>query len=139
MHTRKAGRLPAGLESARRRFEHWRATRRRQGRIPESLWTAAVKLAQAHGVHRTARALSLGFDALKRRVEEQGAADKGSASAANRTTFVELTAPRSLPAASGECLLELEKADGVKMRIHLKGVNTPDLTALSRSLWGVEG
>ena len=139
MHTRRAGRLPAGLENARRRFERWRATRRRQGRIPESLWTAAVKLAQAYGVNRTARALSLGYDALKRRVEEQGVADKGSAAAANRTTFIELAAPRSLPTVTGECLLELEKADGVKMRIHLKGVNTPDLAALSRSLWGVEG
>jgi hypothetical protein len=98
-----------------------------------------VKLAQAHGVNRTARALNLGYDSLRRRVEEQGTADNGRAATANRTTFIELAAPRSLPTVTGECLLELEKADGAKMRIHLKGVNTPDLAALSRSLWGVEG
>ena len=37
--------------------------------------------------------------------------------------------------ASGECVLEVENDDGVKMRIHLKGVAMPDLVALSRSFW----
>ena len=42
-----------------------------------------------------------------------------------------------LPASAGdcECTLELEDAAGAKMRVHLKGVATPDLAALSRSFW----
>jgi hypothetical protein len=34
--------------------------------------------------------------------------------------------------------LELEDAGGAKMRVHLKGVEAPDITALSRSFWGFE-
>ena len=51
-------------------------------------------------------------------------------------TFVELAPPVSSGAA--ECILELENAGGAKMRIHLKGVVTPDLVALSRSFWSSE-
>ncbi len=51
-------------------------------------------------------------------------------------TFVELASPA--PASTRECILELEDPGGAKMRVHLKGVEAPDLTALSRSFWGVE-
>jgi hypothetical protein len=37
-----------------------------------------------------------------------------------------------------ECILELEDVEGAKMRLHFKGIEAPDLAALSRSLWGVE-
>jgi hypothetical protein len=51
--------------------------------------------------------------------------------------FVEL-AP---PSATGfpECILELESPAGAKMRIHLKGAEVPDMAALSRGFWSVEG
>jgi hypothetical protein len=49
------------------------------------------------------------------------------------TTFVEL--PSLAQTADGECILELENAAGAKMRVQLKGVAMPDLTALSRSFW----
>jgi hypothetical protein len=45
--------------------------------------------------------------------------------------FLELVPPLS----ASECLLELENAAGAKMRVHLKGVASPDLAALSRSFW----
>ena len=35
-------------------------------------------------------------------------------------------------------ILELEDVEGAKMRLHFKGIEAPDLAALSRSLWGVE-
>ena len=53
----------------------------------------------------------------------------------NGIAFLELAAP--VATGSGECILELENADGAKMRVHLKGVEAPDLAALSRSFWGV--
>ena len=43
-----------------------------------------------------------------------------------------------LPAARGggpACTLELETAQGTKLRIQLQGIAPPDLTALSRTLW----
>jgi hypothetical protein len=43
--------------------------------------------------------------------------------------------PSAVQITSGECVLEVENTDGAKMRMHLKGVAMPDLTALSRSFW----
>ncbi len=48
---------------------------------------------------------------------------------------VELTPPMS--GGVGECILELEDPGGAKMRVHVKGVEAPDLAALSRSFWGI--
>ena len=57
-----------------------------------------------------------------------------------RLRFVELALRRhGLPAVGHcECTLELENAGGAKMRVHLKGIATPDLAALSRSFWNPE-
>jgi hypothetical protein len=60
-----------------------------------------------------------------------GAPDEGAA-----TKFLEL-APIGR-AGSAECILELEDAGGAKMRVHLKGFEGPDLTALTRTFWGVD-
>jgi hypothetical protein len=46
--------------------------------------------------------------------------------------FFELVPPIST---ATECVVELENAAGAKMRVHLKGVASPDLAALSRSFW----
>jgi len=130
MTTRQTRDLPAQLERTRQRFERWRRTRQGHSRIPESLWASAVKAARKHGLNRTVRALCLDYNSLKQRMEAFGPpSDQGS-----RATFVEMA-----PLASGssrECILELEDPDGAKMRIHLKGVEAPDLAALSRSFWG---
>ena len=117
--------FPADLESIRRRFEQWRRTRRARTRIPDSLWSAAVKMAERYGTCRTAKALRLGYYSLKERVEREAAV--------NKATFLELPLPS--PTVAGECLLEWEDTAGAKMRVHLKGVAVPDLVALSRSFW----
>jgi hypothetical protein len=93
-----------------------------------------VKVAGQYGLNRTAQTLRLDYYRLKKRVEAAGlgvSSDRGAAA-----TFIEL-AP-SAPGSSRECILELENPGGAKMRVHLKGVEAPDLAALSRSFWGVE-
>ncbi len=144
MGTRKTLNLPARLEGTRRRFDRWRRTRKGRSRIPEVLWTAAVKAAGQYGLHRTAQALCLDYYTLKKRVAKEAAALAGLPGAANASrgavkgeamaTFVELAPPVS--GGSRECMLELEDPSGVKMRVHVKGVEAPDLTALCRSFWG---
>ena len=136
MNARKTiSKLPARLERTRQRFDHWRETRKVRSRIPESLWTSAVKMARAYGINRTARALRVDYYSLKERVESE-ASSSGVCKRNTSSTFVELAAPAI--ASTCECLLELEDVAGAKMRIHLKGVEVPDLAALSRSFWGVE-
>ena len=117
---------PTSLDRVRWRFEHWRRTRPPHSRIPEALWTVALAAARTHGVYRTARTLRLNYTDLKRRL---GAANGAPAPA----TFVELL---PVPSPGGPaCTLELETAQGTKLRIQLQGIAPPDLTALSRTLW----
>jgi hypothetical protein len=49
------------------------------------------------------------------------------------TPFVELVAPQS--AGLCYCTLELENADGAKMRIQFHSAAMPDLAAISQSFW----
>jgi hypothetical protein len=128
--------LPARLEGVRRRFERWRRTREIGTRIPDSLWASAVKVAGRHGIHRTAKALRVDYYSLKKRVEEEAACSRRLSEGGSVPTFVELACPAQ--AGCGECLVELEDAGGAKMRVQLKGIEAPDLVALSRSFWGVE-
>jgi hypothetical protein len=93
-----------------------------------------VKLAEAYGIHPTAKALGLDYNSLKKRVES--ASQSAVAASAKAATFVELAAPAGL--GMPECILELEDVEGAKMRIHFKGIEAADLAALSRSLWGIE-
>ena len=139
MRPRKTKAIPARLEAGRRRFERWRRTRQGHSRIPEPLWTSAVKLAGAYGLCRTARALGLDYNALKRRVASadphaSGGQKKSRQKAAGQeaaTAFVELVPPEG--AGPPECILELEDPHGAKMRIHVKGKPIPDVvTAISR-------
>jgi len=134
MGTRKKRELPVELERVRRRFETWRRKRMVRTRIPAALWQAAVKVAERYGVHRTAKALRIDYYGLKKRVEEAGSSARMPAKG-DVATFVELTGPFS--AGSVECLVELEDDSGAKMRVHVKGVEAPDLVALSGSFWGV--
>lgn len=149
MRSGKTQAIPARLEAGRRRFERWRRTRKGHSRIPEPLWTSAVKLAGAYGLCRTARALGLDYNALKRRVasarpgDSPGRKTAGAKAARQRTAaqetataFVELVPPEH--ACLPECIVELVHPRGAKMRIHLKGAEGPDLAALSRSFWGIE-
>jgi hypothetical protein len=140
MGTSKTCNLPARLERLQQRFEQSRRVRKARSRIPNSLWAAAVTMAKTYGVNRTARALRLDYYSLKKRIERAVVVDHGFAvvpaglpqeSAA--AAFVELAPPAS--AVACDCTVELENAAGAKMRVHWKGVEAPDLAALSRSFW----
>ena len=132
MGIRETRNLPARLERLRQRFDCWRGTHKARSRIPEPLWGAAVKMAGTFGLHRTAKALRLDYYAFKKRIERQPATALNPPDE-TAPTFLELP----LPAYAGDCActLELENVSGAKMRVHLKGIITPDLAALSRSFW----
>jgi hypothetical protein len=137
MGTRKRRDLPARLEGTRRRFERWRRTRKTGARIPDSLWGSAVKVAATYGISRTASVLGVDYYSLKKRVHEAAAASASDGSdGGRRGPFVELAVAGS--SGHTECILELEDAGGAKRRVHFRGVEAPDLAALSRSLWGIE-
>ena len=125
---RKRREIPASLARGRDRFEAWRGARRSRTRIPDRLWNLAVKLAVAHGLHRTASVLKLDYYSLKKRVEA-----KNAVASSTTPAFVELSPPPMT--AGGECVVEFEDGAGASMRIHLRGCDAPDLVALGRSFW----
>jgi hypothetical protein len=129
MAGRRDGGSRADMAQAARQLAHWRRTHAYGARIPKALWDSAVELAVRHGVSRTATALKLGYYDLKKRLAERPVPQSGIAPA----TFVELTAAPFGNAC--ECTIELEKCDGSRMRIEVKGASAPDLAAVSRSFW----
>ena len=127
MRTRTTPVLSATLDGVHREFATWRRTRRPRSPIPQRLWALAVERAREAGVHATARRLRLNYYALKERVE--------SAGRPGPPAFVELVPTVLRPAGIAECLIELEDPRGATMRIALKGLEPPDLAALSRAVW----
>ena len=148
--------IPAALTRGRDRFEGWRRTRQSGTRIPDELWSLAVKLADHQGISRTASVLGLDYYSLKKRVAAvnsgvtsvpsafvEGSASSDSASsdsASARPAFIELSTPLQTPSqgASGECVVEFADGTGASLRIHLSGCQTPDLVALGRNFWSGE-
>lgn len=126
---RKRQPTPAELVEAERRFGDWRSGQKPKARIPGPLWDLAVKLAGKHGIHRTASVLKLSYPSLKKKLKLSAE----SAAREQDATFVEMLAPQA--SATGECVIDFEDGSGAKMRVHLRGVETPDLAALSRSFW----
>ena len=125
--------LRGDLAQLARQFAQWRRTHAYGSRIPTALWDSAVDLAVHHGLSRTATTLKLGYYDLKKRLAERPAAVALPQNGVALPSFVELT-PAPL-GNSWECTIELEKRDGSRMRIELKGASVPDLAAVSRSFW----
>ena len=115
------------LEVVRNQFEVWRKRKRRGRRIPETLWQAAVQLCKEHSVFAVSRALRLNYNGLKNRVPraKEQRADFG---------FVKLDL--GAPMSPSECLVEMESANGARMRMSFKGVPRDfDLVELGRAFW----
>jgi hypothetical protein len=119
--------LPADLLQARSRFQAWRGRRKVGERIPQPLWTLAVRLAKAHGVSHTAAALGLDYYSVQKRVEAAATPPQS-----DRPAFVELTSPVMV---AKQCRFELDNGSGATMRVELVGYDAADVEALSRSFW----
>jgi hypothetical protein len=124
--------MTADLARAAARFQRWRRRRSRGARIPAALWDLALRLAAQHGVSRTAGALKLGCDALKKRLAQQPLA-AGVDTPNRQPAFLEL-APAAWPS-HGPCLIEFSDGAGSTLRVHLAAGQVPDLAALARSFW----
>ena len=111
------------IDHLRKRLDAWRKSHRPRARIPDRLWNSAVHVAVQCGLNRTAKALRLDYYDLKERL------DAARLKQGPIPPFIELS-----PVVSGqapECIIECENRNGAKMRIHLKGMGSPDLNILS--------
>jgi hypothetical protein len=119
--------LPPDLALGRSRFQAWRGERKLGERIPRLLWDLAVRLANLHGVSRTATALGLDYYSLQRRTGTVAAPAQSS-----NPAFVEWPAPILV---GKECRLEFDNGAGATLRVRLVGYDAADVEALSRSFW----
>jgi hypothetical protein len=127
MNTGERGQLPPDLVRARTQFQAWRGQRKAGQPIPQALWDLAVRLANVHGVSRTATLLRLDYYRLKKLADTPAGESRAS-----RPAFVEFTAP---VAVARRCRLELDNGSGATMRVQLVGYDAADIEALSRGLW----
>jgi hypothetical protein len=122
--------LPKDMVHGRSRFQAWRKRRQAGSRIPHSLWALAVRLANTHGISRTAAVLGLDYYGLKKRAETAASEPQASAPA-----FVELPSPVVV---GKRCLVELDNGAGATMRVQLVNYDSADVEALSRGFWSAK-
>jgi hypothetical protein len=101
------------LQQLAEQFSHWRQSRRTPygSRIPEALWTEAVRLVQQLPLTRVAEALHLKPHALKRR---SGIGTTAAPPPARALPFVEVSLG-ARRAATTE--VEIQRPDGMRLRI----------------------
>lgn len=122
--------LASEVEAVRQCFAHWREQNPGRRALPKGLWSAAANLARRHGVHRIAQALGLNYYSLQERMQSAKGERQPPPPA---PSFVELM-PSSLGSIS-ECSLEVENAQGSRMKIQLRGAATGELSGLTQLLW----
>lgn len=135
MGAKRERELPAELKKVRGDLEAWRGQRRHGQRIPEELWGAAVRVAGRHGVNRVSRALGLDYYHLKKR--SGSGKEKGSRTDGNEPVFVEVASVAAEVADSNAgCVVELEKGNGVRMRICVRDAATVDWLRMKEAFLG---
>jgi hypothetical protein len=118
-------------------FQQWRNMKQPGERIPDQLWREAISLVGAYGVTQITRALHLSstdFSKRRRRIE----ARKRQPDAAGETAFVEINPQlmdRTLEPAAAAGWLELERPDGLRLRI--QPTQGAELLALVERFMGV--
>jgi hypothetical protein len=116
---------PEPILKLQRQLEDFRSSQPRRTKLPESLWQAAVELAQQYGIYPVAHPLRLDYMGLKKRLGQVSPPDRQKAAA---PAFVELVAAQL--ATLEECVIEFESVRGAKLRIHRKATTPPDWTNL---------
>ncbi len=101
------------LQQLAEQFSAWRQSRRTPygSRIPEALWTEAIRLVQVVPVTRVAKALHLKPHALKRR---SGIGTTPATPPARELPFVEVSLGTRRPATTE---VEIQRPDGTRLRI----------------------
>jgi hypothetical protein len=129
MKTKRSTKIPIALSEARRQLDHWRSRQpNKRARLPEEFWRRAVALAEEYGLNKTARALKVKYESLKKHLE-QGIAEEGH-SAKARPEFIELL-PAAIKPGSVECMLEWADGCGATVRMHMRGVGPSELSAVA--------
>jgi len=119
------------MERVRVKFEEWRRTRKRGSRIPEDLWREASKLAGAYTLTQICQSLKVEFNHLKRRIEGHRTPAVSRTCAAPR--FIEMGPSPTMTEL--ECTIEVQRCDGSRMRMSVRGAMGDHLIEMAKAFW----
>ncbi len=117
---------PAALE-VQARFEHWRNSRAKRGKIPDELWSAAAKLTELYSVNQIAKLMRLNASDLSKKSSSVSSPIKKS-NPESPLSFIEF--PKISNGNFGPCEIEVKRSDGSEMQIRLSSASINDLPAL---------
>ncbi len=118
------------LSDSQQQFQAWRLQKSHsKERIPEHLWQLAVQFCDTHPLTRVAKHLNLDVGSLRQ--HRQRLTAKPTVPSSLR--FVELDVSPA-PSNSSRCQrVELERVDGVRMRLYCEATHDFDVTSLIHS------
>ena len=129
MNTKRSSKIPTALSEARRQLDHWRSQQpSKRTRLPKEFWQQAVALAQEYGLNKTARALKVKYESLKKHLEQSDANEGHLAKA--QPEFIELL-PAAIKPGAVECMLEWADGCGATVRMHMRGAGPSELSAVA--------
>ena len=134
MSTKQPTNIPHALSQARHQHDLWRIQQpNKRTRLPKEFWRKAVVLAKEHGLNKTARALNVKYDSLRKHLHEAGAAEESSVKP--EPDFIELlpgaVTPGGVAKPHVECMIEWAEGSNATVRMHIKGAGVSELTALA--------
>lgn len=104
------------IDEVKQRFSDWRNMRSKHSRIPDELWGNVIELIGHYSLDEISSSLNISTRQIQARLDIY----------ANTVTFVEAQSKSALvkqplispDMQSGTCLIEVHRADGVKLVIH---------------------
>ena len=115
------------------RFDHWRQTRvTRREPIPDPLWEQAISLTSDLPLSRVAKRLRLNRQELKRRCAAAMAVASPVLAEPPPPDFIEVNAASSWLETASVMELEMERADGTRLRLAYREAQPP-VVALVRA------
>ena len=124
------------LDQLAGQFEHWRQTRAHPGeRIPSHLWAQAAALAQVVPYSRVAHHVRVSPSDLKKHMT--ALLDSPPPAPAIPPPFVEVPAAPAWPPATAALEIEMERPDGVRLRLRCPASTAPVAAVVQAFVEGV--
>lgn len=118
------------MKKVQEQFKNWRKNKSRRGSAtPKHLWEAAVKLHGDYSTYEIARDLRVGYSKLQSLISEASKTKTESTPG-----FIQMEIPPLLPQSKqDEWSIEMENANGAKMKISGRGSQMPNIAMICQS------
>ena len=105
------------LETVSKHFREWRRKKKKGERIPQQLWSESIALLSDYSLTQIARTLRLCPNDIKKHRDALTAQGSTTTPGSPTMTFIEIDQPLVRVAAAQTALMELERPDGLRLRI----------------------